>query len=108
VAILLAAPTCYGLSGFAENDVVNGKCIQDYNGDELDQVLPSPSSVVEVDGTMVVVKGMDCKAFNKARVQNVFAYRHPNVWFLSVIGIAFYVVCIVALVSANLSRKLGK
>ena len=46
VAILLAAPTCYGLSSFAENDVVNGKCIRDYTGDDLDSVLPSPSSVL--------------------------------------------------------------
>lgn len=108
VAILLAAPTCYGLSSFAENNVANGKCIQDYTGDELDPVLPSPSSVVEVDGTMVVVKGMDCKKFNKARVQNVFAYSHPNVWFLTVIGMTFYAVCIFALVAATISSKIAK
>lgn len=80
VYICLAVPAAYGLVRFFTSDVTGGKCVNEFTVDKFHRtqgVVHIPSSVIEVDGTQVVIQNMTCEKFKSEKSVNVFRYAHP-------------------------------
>ena len=80
VYLCLAFPAAYGLVRFFTSDVTGGKCINEFTVDKFHRtqgVVHIPSSVIEVDGTQVVIQNMTCEKFKSEKTVNVFRYAHP-------------------------------
>lgn len=80
VYFCLAAPAAYGLVRFFTSDVTGGKCIKEFTVDKFHKtqgVVHIPSTVIEIDGTQVVIQNMTCEEFKGKTEVNVFRYAHP-------------------------------
>lgn len=80
VYICLAVPAAYGLVRLCTSDVTGGKCIKEFTVDKFHNtqgVVHIPSTVIEIDGTQVVIQNMTCDEFKKEKSVNVFRYAHP-------------------------------
>lgn len=80
VYICMAVPAAYGLVRFFTSDVTGGKCVNEFTIDKFHRtqgVVHIPSSVIEVDGTQVVIQNMTCEKFKSEKTVNVFRYDHP-------------------------------
>lgn len=81
VYLVMAVPAAYGLVRFFTSDVTGGKCVNEFTVDRFHKtsgVVHIPSSVIEVDGTQVVIQNMTCDKFKaETKRVNVFRYEHP-------------------------------